>query len=413
MKCRDIIIIVLSVLLVVLAFTACQTKTPKVKVSIKSLEKPVLVNDPVIFTINESIPASTRLIWELGDSTLLTGKSIKYTFNEPGIFFIKLYVEVNGTKEQQSSILVRAHTPETVSLPQVILDTDARNEVDDQNYITYALYSGIDVLGVNSIHNGEAFSESVNYGEIYYVFRKLRYSDFSKNTPLVFHGAQKKLQRPVSGNWTDTQPIVTEASTAIIAAARGASPDNPVYVIPVGPCTNIASAILQARRDNFDLNARIRVLWLGGGPEYASKETYNGKNDPWSVYVMAQSGIDFTIILENPTSAKLKFHRDADANRYPQNEIGHFLRSDILERMDLYGSESKSLYDLTTISTVISNYLNLNWLTIIEDVSVGNDYKWLPAKGKTNVHVVREINTEAMKNNFFKTINNKPTDLIK
>jgi len=64
---------------------------------------------------------------------------------------------------------------------------------------------------------------------------------------------------PYSDKWRDTEPIVTDASDAILAAARGASPDNPVWVVPIGPITNVACAILQARREGWEAEFRKRI----------------------------------------------------------------------------------------------------------------------------------------------------------
>jgi hypothetical protein len=55
-------------------------------------------------------------------------------------------------------------------LHKVLLDTDARCEADDQHFVSYALFSELDVLGISSVQNGEG-TESINYGEIHYVIR--------------------------------------------------------------------------------------------------------------------------------------------------------------------------------------------------------------------------------------------------
>ena len=67
------------------------------------------------------------------------------------------------------------------------------------------------------------------------------------------------------------------------------------------------------------------------------------------------------------------------------------------------------------ISAVISNHLHLNWLTKVEDMSIGIDhnYEWLPVEGESDVHIVWEINYEAMKEDYFSTINGNPRKLVK
>ncbi len=413
MKKSKIIFKILYLFLSSITFLSCKSET--FSISILPLEKSVILNEPVSFKIFEDVSKTQNIHWDFGDGTSAKGNKVQHTFEEVGIYPVNLFQEIGGEKIRQSSAIVRVHVPETVGLPQVILDTDARNEIDDQHFIAYAVYSGVDVLAINSIHNNEDNSEEINFGEIFYVLKMLQYSGMNE-TPMVFRGAPQMLERPASGIWTDTHPIVTEASDAILAAARGASPANPVYILPVGPCTNIASALLQAEQDGFDLSERIRIIWLGGGPESADDETYNGGNDPWSVFVVGQSGIDFTIMLENPTSARLDFIKSQDAGLYPDNDIGTYLRDIILNRLTMHDLETKSLYDLTAISTVINNHLRLNWLTEVEDMKIADKdkaYQWEKTDDKSNVHVIWDIDEEAMKNDFFNTINGYPTKLYK
>ncbi len=405
-----------------LFFIACTCKTPvQQKITIKALEKTVYVGDKVDFSIVENLSKNIELRWDLidttwayGDTVFCTGHTLSHTFRFPGVYHINVCEKIGNQYAKKSSIIIRAQEKGAKIVPQLVLDTDARNEIDDQHFITYALYSGVDVLAINSIHNNQPYSEAKNYGEIWHLMELMWSSDYPKETPLVFHGATHKLTRPQSGIWSDTKPIVSEASKTILAAARGASPENPVYVLPVGPCTNVASALLQAKQEGFDLISRIRVVALVGGAESAGKGTYNGKNDPWSVYVVGKSGVDFTVILEHPTSARLKFYESKDFERYPKTNIGYYLKNIMQNRFDTHDYNEKSLYDLTTVSGVINDYLNLNWYQQIEDMDIANldeEYAWKKIGGKSNIHVVWDIDEKAMKNDFFQTINGNPTKL--
>jgi hypothetical protein len=215
------------------------------------------------------------------------------------------------------------------------------------------------------------------------------------------------LQVPASGNWSDTQPVKSEASGAILAAARGASPDNPVWVLPVGPCTNIASAILQARQEELDLTSRIKVCWLGGGPEQVHVRSFNGSNDPWSVYVTGQSGVEFWIILENPTGASITMDKSIESGLYPKNSLGKYLEA-------ITPDKKKALFDLTAVSLVIGNHLGKPWLTLVEPSMVlgpDQNYRWQKVNSPAHVYVVRDIDEQAMKVDFFDTLNGKPTAL--
>ena len=81
-----------------------------------------------------------------------------------------------------------------------------------------------------------------------------------------------------------------------------------------------------------------------------------------------------------------------------------------------YTNDTKSLYDLSTISAVISEFSGLGWLTKVEDMKIADVnkiYTWQKSDSKTNVHIVWDIDQEAMKEDFFNTINGKPRNLVK
>ncbi len=404
-------------LFVVTVLFGC-TNNNDLRISILPLEAPVLFNEPVEFQILPNTSTKSKIVWEFGDGSFAEGKTVSHTFSKAGIYQINLFTEKKGNRSKQSSAIVRVHSAATIGLPQVFLDTDSRCEADDQHFIAYCLYSELDVLGINSIHNDEPHSEVINYGEIFNIMKLMHVSGRtwdSMPTERVFHGATKKLTPPESGVWTETQPIISEGSEAILAAARGASPVNPLIVFPVGPCTNIASAALQARKEGFELQDRIRVVWLGGLDNDYHTE-YNGGNDPWSVYVMGQSGIDMQIMLGHPTSLKLHVDKRVEAGRYPDNDLGKYLVQ--ITPVFQWGSTTvlKSIHDVCVPASVISNYKGFNWVTKVAPVKITgpeNNYRWEQADSTSNVYLIWDIDGEAMKTDLFNTLNGNPTSLMK
>jgi len=390
---------ILSIHLLGYAAVACAQGTRK-PLAVVPLKAPVMVGQPVTLTAR----GSGKLVWDFGDGRKGMGPSISHTYEKPGVY--RVVTSARGATAQ-TSLILRVHTPETVNLPQVLLDTDARNEQDDQHYIAYALKSGLDILGINSIHHGGG-QEPMNYGEIQFVLQLAQASKVPPGRiPLILHGADQPLEVPASGKWSDTRPVASQASDAILAAARGATPTNPVWVLPVGPGTNVASAILQARQEGLDLKGRLRVVWLGGGPETVDVKSFNGKNDPWSVHVVAESGIETWIILENPTSGRLRIDKRTESNLYPKDQLGAYL-------LQIIPAESKSLFDVTTLSMVIADHLKLPWITNFEPVTVAGPagkYRWEKSES-SSVRLVRTIDHEAMKQDFFETLNGRPTPLL-
>lgn len=97
-------------------------------------------------------------------------------------------------------------------MPQVLPDTHARNEVDDQHYIAYGPFSNVDLLGINSAHHGpfliNNFSmaqKPINFGEILYVMELCRLSGLldhrtENKIPQAFRGASVTMEVPDTKN---------------------------------------------------------------------------------------------------------------------------------------------------------------------------------------------------------------------
>ena len=372
---------------------------------ITPLTAPVMVGQPVALDGSGSTIATGQFTWDFGDGSTAEGQQVQHRFQQPGIRKVSLTV-TDGKHRDTGMAIVRVHTPETVHVPQVHLDTDQKNEQDDQHYFGYALFSELDVLGVNSVHHGGG-QELINYREILHVLDLAKRSGLPEHrAPFIFRGADIRLSPPASGNWYDTQPEISDASKAILAAARGASPTNPVWVVPVGPGTNVASAILQAREEGLELKDRLRVMWLGGSNNAIIRE-FNGNNDPWSLVVIARSGLD-TWIIPAPVGGRVAMDKRTEGHLYADNPLGRYLKQIMPER-------NKALYDASALSAIISMRLDLGWIKEVEHVTVGGpdqDYAWTRSDDPGTVRVIREIDQRAMQRDLFGSMQGNPTRLI-
>lgn len=378
---------------------------PPVEARIRSLDSAVKVGRGVEFAGNGSVGKIVGYAWDFGDGSTGTGRRVRHTFAKVGIYRVVLRVS-DGTYSDECLVLIRAHTDKTLSIPQVLLDTDQKNEQDDQHYLGYGLFSDLDILGVNSIHHGGG-QEPMNYEEILNVIDLAVQSGLGKDRkPFVFRGANERLAVPASGIWSDTTAIRSAASEAILAAARGAARENPVWVVPVGPGTNVASAILQARAEGLELDGRIRVMWLGGSNNEIINE-FNGNNDPWSMYVVCQSGIE-TWIMPAPVGARVRIDKRTEADYYADNPLGRYL-------LKIVPAHNKPLFDPACLSAIISMRLKLGWVKETEPVVVGGPekgYRWMKTGRATSVHVIRQIDQQAMKEDIFNTMKGKKQDIV-
>ncbi len=377
---------------------------PPIEALIRPLDRPAMAGEPVTFKGHAPIGKAKSYEWDFGDGELARGREVRHVFSEAGIYQVKLTVS-DGQYSDECRAIVRAHTDETLNVPQVALDTDQKNEQDDQHYLGYGLFSELDVLGVNSTHHGGG-QEAINYGEIIHVLDLAKQSGLPDDrVPFVFHGADEPLEIPGSGDWRDTRFVLTEASEAILAAARGASPTNPAWVVPVGPGTNVAVAVLQARAEGLDLADRLRVMWLGGSNEAITGE-FNGNNDPWGTCVVTQSGLE-TWIMPAPVGARVRIDKRTEGDLYADHPLGQYLRQIVPAR-------NKPLFDPACLAAIISERLGLGWIREVEPVTVGgpaDGYRWSKADEPTTVRIIRQIDQEAMKADIFQTMKGERTRL--
>ena len=130
-----------------------------------------------------------------------------------------------------------------LSVPQgrvdVLLDTDAYNEIDDQFAISYLLKSK-EKLNTKAIYAAPFFnsnSESPKDGmEKSYdeIFKLLSLLDEKID---VFKGSEMYLEN-------ENTPVISPAAQDLAERVKNYSPENPLYVVSIGAITNIASEIL-------------------------------------------------------------------------------------------------------------------------------------------------------------------------
>ena len=167
----------------------------------------------------------------------------------------------------------------------VILDTDAYNEVDDQYAISLMIMSP-DKFDIKAITAAPFFNEKAtspadgmekSYNEIIKLLGLAGRSDlFDK----VYRGSKGYLAN-------EKTHIPSDAADIMIKIAEEHSPENPLYIIGIGAITNIASVLIKSPA----IAENIVVVWLGGNAVY-SKDNYefNMRQDVAAARVVFDSG---------------------------------------------------------------------------------------------------------------------------
>ena len=164
---------------------------------------------------------------------------------------------------------------------RVIVNTDAKNEADDQFAIVHALLSpSFEVHGIIPAHFGTAKTNRSmldSRDEVDLVLKLMGWTD----RVVVANGAATALVDEVT-------PVPSPGVDLIIREALRDDP-RPLYVAFYGPLTDMASALL-IEPSIQDRN--VIVVWIGGGEWPIGGNEYNLSNDIHSANVVMKSRVN-------------------------------------------------------------------------------------------------------------------------
>lgn len=164
---------------------------------------------------------------------------------------------------------------------RVIVNTDAKNEADDQFAIVHALLTpSFELHGLIPAHYGTTkttTSLDESREEVDLLLRLMGWTGRVR----IEDGAPTALP-------DDQTPVPSAGAELIIAEALRDDP-RPLHVAFYGPLTDMASALLMeprlAERD-------VRVVWIGGGEWPAGGQEFNLSNDVAAANVVMRSRVE-------------------------------------------------------------------------------------------------------------------------
>ena len=166
---------------------------------------------------------------------------------------------------------------------QVIFDTDANNELDDQHALAYLLLndSSFHVLGitVNATSSGGPVEEHLKEAQ--------------RVVDLVGWTDKIHVYKGANSNFTEIRDQInqgefdgSEAVGFIIREARKKR-NEPLVLLPVGKLTNIALAL----EKDPSIAGKIRIVWLGSN--YPAPGEYNLENDTAALNFILNKEVPF------------------------------------------------------------------------------------------------------------------------
>ena len=246
-----------------------------------------------------------------------------------------------------------------LSVPQgtvdVVLDTDAYNEIDDQFAMGYILKSSqkICVKGIcaapflNNRSTSAAEGMNKSYDEIMHLLQLAKREEL---IPVVFKGSEKYLP-------DESTPIESQAADFMATLADKYSPEKPLYIIAIGAITNVASAILK----NPAMKENCVVIWLGG---HATWENYgalefNMKQDIAAARVVFGCGIPLVQlpckgVVDHFATSKYELQHWLKG----RNELSDYLYENTVEEADSYAEGkpwTRVIWDVIAVAWLLND----------------------------------------------------------
>lgn len=164
------------------------------------------------------------------------------------------------------------NAPTAPSVPDVVLDTDAFNEIDDQFAIAHLLLSP-DRVNLQAIYAAPFINGKVSsFGE----GMEQSYEEIGRLLELLPGIAAPPVLRGATTFLDDHGTAPNPAADDLVERARAATPDRPLHVLAIGAPTNVALALRRAP----DIADSVRVIWLGGhGLHWPHAREFNLKQD--------------------------------------------------------------------------------------------------------------------------------------
>lgn len=239
---------------------------------------------------------------------------------------------------------------------RVLVDTDAKNEADDQYAIMHHLLSPmLDVCGIVATHfeskaavPGETMEKS--YQEVIQLLKLANIDDVPALRGCVFP-LKDEHDMPDSDG---VRFIIEQAKLP-----------GKLYIAVQGAMTNVAAALNRAP----EIAGNMVVLWNGGGPYPEGRPEFNVMQDPAAVRVMLRSEAEVWQTDQGVYSSLEVTLAELRRRVYPCGALGRYLYEQLTEENAreynpsflLRTGENWTLGDNATTAVLLMNRFRGNW----------------------------------------------------
>ena len=237
----------------------------------------------------------------------------------------------------------------------VVLDTDAYNEIDDQFAIAYLLKNS-DKLNTKAIYAAPFYAPWCNYksssvtdGMEKSYEEILKLLDLMQIEKEVYKGSESFL-------CDEKTPVISDAARDLAQRAERYSPENPLYVVAIGAITNIASAVL--------INPRVAencvLVWLGGNALHLDDtREFNMVQDIAASRVVMSCGMPF---VQLPCGGVVDVFRvskpELECWLIGKNPLADYLAKNTIDEAESYAHGTpwtRVIWDVTAVAWLLND----------------------------------------------------------
>ena len=239
---------------------------------------------------------------------------------------------------------------------RVITGTDLCNEADDPFAVVQALLSPkFDNVGVVAAHFGTRDPNGMQ--KSWQGLKDL--TVLMQLTVPVLHGAPHALPDAAT-------PVPSEGAKLIIREAMKED-TRPLFVLLLGPLTDLASAYLQEPR----IAGRLTAIWIGGAPYPVGGPEFNLGNDVNAANVVFSSKIELWQVPKNVYEMMPVSLAELQVRVRPYGEIGKYLfdqlvahsQEDIPRKSDFRTGETWVLGDSPAVGLILYEHrFEFDWV---------------------------------------------------
>lgn len=202
---------------------------------------------------------------------------------------------------------------------RVIINTDAKNEADDQFTIVHALLTPkFHVKGLIGAQFGtrrtqESMQESVDECDLLLELMEL------KGKVDVFPGAKKEIVSETDYEYSEGAKLIVEEALK--------NDEKPLFVVFLGPLTDLACAYLE----HPEIAGKLTVIWIGGGKYPQGGFEFNLSNDIKAANIILQSPIELWQVPIDVYTRMVVSYAELQEKVKPYGKIGEYLFQQMMD----------------------------------------------------------------------------------